>query len=739
MKTLHAINFVFAWISSNIHYRRSILFGKWIVRILTVIVFLLFYSTALSQLMLTATRTTSVLEKYEAKYNYSTPFIDGQVNEDEWINANLYNITYIRNDGNGTSNATLYLQNDGTWLYIGIITTIDAGWDVYHQIRFDGNHDHILSGDEFEPHTDIQIEHASPEGWPGYTGYYYINSNSGTNINPPIGTESESYAYSDVNYEYKVSIADLNTVPGEEIGMYFLNGTDGTSAHGYEFPVNGCRTIPNQWAHVLIAPESIYEYTAKYDDYILPLIDGQVNEEEWSSANIYTVKYKRNDGNAESDATLYLQHDGTWLYIGLITNIDAGWDVYHQIRFDGNHDHLLSGDENEPHTDIQIEHASPVGWPGYNGYYYISSNSSGAVEAPNGTDMASYGFLMVNYEYKVKLSDLNTSIGETLGFYFLNGTDGSSGHDYEFPSNGLRFDATQWANMVLAPIPDSYYTAKLNYNSHPTIDGKVNEAEWSNANLYNITYTRNDGNAESDASLYLQHDGTWLYIGLITNIDAGWDVYHQIRFDGNHDHLLSGGENEPHTDIQIEHASPSGWSGYNGYYYIFDNSSGSAEAPAGTMSESDGLSMVNYEYKVKLSDLNTSTGETLGFYMLNGIDGTSEHDFEFPFNGLRYHQENWSHIWLCDTLPIGINENNNLTLPIVIYPNPVTTELNIVLTNAEDLYIKIYNSCGQRLYSEIINSKQFTIDFSRWRPGLYILEIIDPTSGSKSSYKIIKK
>jgi hypothetical protein len=101
---------------------------------------------------------------YEAKYKSSSPVIDGQVIASEWSGSNLYKITLARRDGYDTRQATLYLLTDNIWLYVGIITTNNAGWDVYLQLRFDGNNDHILSGSSTEPRTDIDVEYPGPGG-----------------------------------------------------------------------------------------------------------------------------------------------------------------------------------------------------------------------------------------------------------------------------------------------------------------------------------------------------------------------------------------------------------------------------------------------------------------------------------------------------------------------------------------------------------------------------------------------
>jgi hypothetical protein len=192
------------------------------------------------------------LSTYEAKNFNSVPTIDGQINDSEWSNGNVYNISLTRKDGFDTKPGTLYLQHDGTWLYVGVKTNVDDGWDVYLQLRFDGNNDNILNGRSTEPHTDIDIECPSPGGWPGYVRYDYLVTTNGYPITPPVGTIQKSYSSTNVNYEYKIKLSDLNTSSGQIIGFYIYNLVDAYPDHGYEFPIRLTATDPSKWEHLLL-------------------------------------------------------------------------------------------------------------------------------------------------------------------------------------------------------------------------------------------------------------------------------------------------------------------------------------------------------------------------------------------------------------------------------------------------------------------------------------------------------
>jgi hypothetical protein len=142
--------------------------------------------------------------RHTAVYSSSTITINGQIEDLEWKNAKVYNIIFIRNDGYDTKEGTLYLQNDGDFLYVAVKTKLDAGWDVYLSLKFDGNNNNILDGKSSEPHTDINIENASPGGWSGYNRYDYLIGNEVYPTTLSNGTQSSSYSDKDVNYEFKI-------------------------------------------------------------------------------------------------------------------------------------------------------------------------------------------------------------------------------------------------------------------------------------------------------------------------------------------------------------------------------------------------------------------------------------------------------------------------------------------------------------------------------------------------------
>lgn len=86
------------------------------------------------------------------------------------------------------------------------------------------------------------------------------------------------------------------------------------------------------------------------------------------------------------------------------------------------------------------------------------------------------------------------------------------------------------------------------------------------------------------------------------------------------------------------------------------------------------------------------------------------------------------------------NENgieNFIGSYISVYPNPV---LDVLTINAKDVkvsMIELYSSCGQLIYTQMVNGENATIDFSEYSNGLYFLTVSGEKS--KTTIKIVKK
>jgi len=87
---------------------------------------------------------------------------------------------------------------------------------------------------------------------------------------------------------------------------------------------------------------------------------------------------------------------------------------------------------------------------------------------------------------------------------------------------------------------------------------------------------------------------------------------------------------------------------------------------------------------------------------------------------------------------ITSSDNNIQDTEISVYPNPVSSQLNIRYSNDDFTKINILNSSGILIRKEKVISPLQQLDFSGLQPNLYILEFISP-SGKLIRVKILKK
>lgn len=88
-------------------------------------------------------------------------------------------------------------------------------------------------------------------------------------------------------------------------------------------------------------------------------------------------------------------------------------------------------------------------------------------------------------------------------------------------------------------------------------------------------------------------------------------------------------------------------------------------------------------------------------------------------------------------LPSSIKELNKLiTAEFEVYPNPFTNEFSLKNNSyRKGFIIKIYNTLGKLVYSEILNNKISIIDIKELNPGMYFLHIED---NGKFVFKMVK-
>jgi hypothetical protein len=87
----------------------------------------------------------------------------------------------------------------------------------------------------------------------------------------------------------------------------------------------------------------------------------------------------------------------------------------------------------------------------------------------------------------------------------------------------------------------------------------------------------------------------------------------------------------------------------------------------------------------------------------------------------------------------GVDEMEDMN--VKLFPQPVSDILTIKLKrNDSEINLDIYNISGKTLHSAIFrNTGSYQLDMSRFKKGMYFIQLEEKQSGKTGYYKIIKK
>ena len=75
---------------------------------------------------------------------------------------------------------------------------------------------------------------------------------------------------------------------------------------------------------------------------------------------------------------------------------------------------------------------------------------------------------------------------------------------------------------------------------------------------------------------------------------------------------------------------------------------------------------------------------------------------------------------------VGIDDVTAAVDAIVMYPNPATSQLNLVGINTQEIIaLQIFDLIGKVVYSTDINSESITIDVNNFNSGAYLIRFIN--------------
>jgi hypothetical protein len=101
------------------------------------------------------------------------------------------------------------------------------------------------------------------------------------------------------------------------------------------------------------------------------------------------------------------------------------------------------------------------------------------------------------------------------------------------------------------------------------------------------------------------------------------------------------------------------------------------------------------------------------------------------------------HVKIYDPIPINCDRKTGDEPSLLIYPNPFTDELNVVIEDLQDnkFVLEIFDELGRHIcsqeYNSVGNSYYTTIDLKDLKPAVYNLRI--KSAGQIKNYKIVKK
>jgi len=170
-----------------------------------------------------------------------------------------------------------------------------------------------------------------------------------------------------------------------------------------------------------------------------------------------------------------------------------------------------------------------------------------------------------------------------------------------------------------------------------------------------------------------------------------------------------------------------------------------------TIDQNDSFDLTNIQFIDSLNGFITATSERFFFTTdggntwIKGMPSIDVFDFIKPY----YFNKNKGcllaqafdieDIFVNNNLQLttGINEIQNLSINIKVYPNPATNDLHIDTKYTEKLNVQMFDVTGKQVTSTISFSKSTIINTQLISEGIYFIRITDPNIGAVSTKKII--
>jgi len=156
-----------------------------------------------------------------------------------------------------------------------------------------------------------------------------------------------------------------------------------------------------------------------------------------------------------------------------------------------------------------------------------------------------------------------------------------------------------------------------------------------------------------------------------------------------------------------------------------------------------GQAAQNFNFKATVADLSMSQNDVAWFETYdNALKGANQLSKATPLEDSTTYYGSLISSNGCSSLPTAVTVTINLGIPeldlahLRYYPNPVESELKISYTEPIKA-VEVYTLLGQKVFSNDFNTKDVSIDMSRFSAGTYVIKIA--THNASQFVKVIKK
>jgi hypothetical protein len=274
------------------------------------------------------------------------------------------------------------------------------------------------------------------EGWICLDSVRILEHNSMVTENPPFITLNKPG-----NMTLNLGNDPIEVVPVGSNGTLYWSwdgAANGSSIEPYDIKLpetEGPHTLDvyckdgygyNNWDHVRYVFETMVTppLTTAHWFSSSPAIDGVLQPAEWQERNFQSYDLKRADGTPVL-VNISLGCNGRFFFVGIDSPVPSGHDSRAAVIVTGQPDGNYHGANVTPVKSVFYTMGSPQAWEGYTELKFLSETIDGVIQ-PRIEPIPS-GFLAaateqesnVHYEFRFPLSELDVSLGSTLGISFM--------------------------------------------------------------------------------------------------------------------------------------------------------------------------------------------------------------------------------------------------------------------------------------------------------------------------------